>query len=173
MSDDAGTGKDSTKKTTWLFSFGASSVKTRPTRDGLVAFRINADDCSVITAFTDHPNRITAQMRMERFAREFGDMFDQQKPSASLTYWDKKGNLRNHVYEINTIKTIKNKYIIKAELIKGDYIDLADNNSKKRLKSKCVEQKAITNANFFMDGSHYSGSAALLIARLLTSEKLF
>ena len=173
MSDAAGTRKDSTKKTTWLFSFGASSVKTRPTSDGLVAFRINADDCSVITAFTDRPNRITAQMRMDRFAREFGEMFDQRKPSASLTYWDKKGNLHSHVYKFNSIESTKKNYIIKAELIEGDYVDNAVSNSKKCLKLNCLEKKTITNASFFMDGSHYSGSAALLIARLLTSEKLF
>ena len=106
----------------WLFSFGASDVEAKASRQGQMTFSVDAGDCSVITAFTDRPDRLTRQIKMKHFARDFDDMFGENKPNASLTHWSGE-RFHNHGLEIESIKKRKGQYIIKTNLTEYNYIN--------------------------------------------------
>ena len=113
---------DSKDSSSWLFSFGASDVQVRPSRNGKhkgrMTFSFDADNCSKITAFTDRPDRLTRQLSMKPFANDFNDLFGDDKPNASLTSWQ-EGEFHNHAFEIYSIKRKNGQYHLKTDLLEG------------------------------------------------------
>ena len=148
----ADSAKTSRNNASWLFSFGASNVKAKATRRGEMIFSFDADDCSEITSFTDRPNRLTAEIKMKRFVRDFDEMFGDDKPNASLAYWDANNNFKNHVYEIQGIKKRNHRYIINTDL-NGEYYDKVINtsNSKGLENVEILDPSLINQASFFVD----------------------
>ena len=136
----------------WLFSFGASNVKTRSNHKGHMKFIFNDDDSSLVTAFTDRPDRLTDRMSIKNFAKNFDEIFGDDKPNASLTHWEANGSFHNHVYKINSIKKRKGKYILKSDLIESDFNDTL--NPSQELAP--TEPPVIKEANFFVDGAVWS-----------------
>ena len=126
--------------TSWLFSFGASNVKAKATRKGHITFSFETDDCSMVTTFSDRPQRLTGTMKMDRLSKYFNKMFGDDKPNASVTYWDQDGNFNNHVYEIEGIKKRKGKYILRTDLIEDEITNSTASNA-----------SVIEQANFFVD----------------------
>ena len=136
----------------WLFSFGASNGKTRSNRKGHMTFIFNDDDSSLVTAFTDRPDRLTDRMSIKNFAKNFDEIFGDDKPNASLTHWEVNGNFYNHVYKINSIDKRNGKYFLKSDLIESDFNDTL--NLSQGLAS--TEPRIIREANFFVDGAVWS-----------------
>ena len=142
----------------WLYSFGSSDVQAKMTDKGHTNFSFDADECSIITGFTDRPNRLTEEIIMKKFAKNFNKMFGKDKPNASLTHWD-GGEFQNHVYKINNIHKRKGQYIIKTDLLHDDYLDTISASGFVGCTAKgCNEPPNIQQANFFIDPSFlYSG----------------
>ena len=150
--EDSTTGStDSGDTTSWLFSFGASDVKGKATRNGHMTFSFDVDDCSMVTAFTDRPQRLKRQMKMKRFAKDFDKMFGKDKPNASLTHWDEEGGFHNHVYEIEEITKKKGRYILKTDLDESTYLNTVIGEEPRCKAIGCVQPPVIDQANFFLD----------------------
>ncbi len=143
---------DGTDTPSWLFSFGASNVKTMNTRKGQMNFTFDADDSSLVTAFTDRPARLTDRLSMKNFAQNFNEIFGDDKPNASLTHWDLDGNFYNHVYEIKGIKKRNGKYILKSDLLESDFTEALPLSK----DQGSYEPPVIEQANFFVDGAIWS-----------------
>ena len=152
MADESST-QDHTDAPSWLFSFGASDVTAKANRrKAHVTFSFDSKDCSLITAFSDRPVRQTRQMKMNRFAKNFKVMFDDDddKPNASLTHWDEDG-FHNHMYEIMSIKKKNGKFYIHTDLLENTYLSSALNDLPMCQGIGCVKPPIIPQANFFVD----------------------
>ena len=87
----------------WLFSFGASNVQTSSSRKGHMRFILDDKNTSVITAFTDRPNRLTGRVSMKNFAKNFDEIYYNNKPNTALAHWDADGSFYNNVCKIKKI----------------------------------------------------------------------
>ena len=79
----------------WLFSFGASNVQTSSSRKGHMRFILDDKNTSVITAFTDRPNRLTGRVSMKNVAKSFDKIYYNNNPA--LAHWDADGSFYNRV----------------------------------------------------------------------------
>ena len=144
----------------WLFSFGASEVKAKVTRQGRINFVVDPKTSSDMTGFTDRPDRLTGKMKIKSFARKFDEFFGDDKPNASMTYWNKSGDFNNHVYEIEGIRKEKGRYHIKTSLLEEDLYQTTSNQSDSdgSDKSSIADSFSINQANFFIDSTPLSNT---------------
>lgn len=107
------------ERASWLYSFGASSAIVKYRKDKNVKFRISGDDASVVTGFTDRPDRITGQMTLGRFGKAFQRLFGQDKPNASITHWGSA--FKNTIFTIQSInyKSKEDEFVVKTDLLAG------------------------------------------------------
>ena len=152
MTDTTEKADASMEASQWLFSFGASDVETQSNRKGHMKFILNDDDSSLVTAFAG-PDRLTNRLSMKKFVKSFGEVFGNDKPNASATYWDNDGDFINHVCEISGIRRKGKKYIIKTNLLHEVYIDtvLSGNHDDSLNISGIPNPYSIAEANFFID----------------------
>ncbi len=123
------------------FSFGASDVKVKTRKNDRLTFLFDTDDASVVTTFTDGPDRLTGQMNMKRFAKKFTKIFGDDDPNVSITHWSEGFNIA--VCEIKNIKVKKNgQYAIKTDLLAMD------------MPSGTKMPGIISEASFFIDYIH-------------------
>ena len=90
---------------------------------------------------------------MKKFVKSFDEVFGNDKPNASATYWDNDGDFINHVYEISGIRRKAEKYIMKTNLLHEVYIDtvLSGNHDDSLNISGIPNPYSIAEANFFID----------------------
>ena len=84
MADKTSSSKSSDAPS-WLFSFGASEVKAKVTRQGRINFVVDPKTSSDMTGFTDRPDRLTGKMKIKSFARKFEE-FVSQAPVNKLDF---------------------------------------------------------------------------------------
>ena len=147
----------STNKPSWLFSFGASDVGYSANKKKKITYIVDSKDISVITAFTDRPDRLTGKTTMKWFAKNFDNMFGDDLPNASLTHWTDK-QFYNGVFEIESIKKKKDKFYIKTDTLLEDHSNGAmahDPNlmGMAGLAESSQATDVIKQANFFIDAA--------------------
>ena len=125
-------------RASWLYSFGASSAIVKYRKNKNVKFRISGDDASVVTGFTDRPERLTGQMTLGRFGQTFQELFGQDKPNASITHWGSA--FENTIFTIKSIKykSKEDEFVVKTDLLAG---------------SSSPERKKFSDISFFIDST--------------------
>ena len=141
----------------WLFSFGASNVGYSANKKKKITYIVDSKDVSVITSFTDRPDRLTGKTTMKWFTKNFKNMFGDDLPNASLTHWTDK-QFYNGVFEIESIKKKKGKFFIKTNTLLDDHSSGAMAHDPILMEmAGLVESSEATNvikqANFFIDAA--------------------
>ncbi len=139
-------------------SFGASRIGLKTNKKGVVTFIINQDDFSKVTAFTEHPDRLTGESSIKSFKKNYDAMYDDIHPNTTLTHWS-DGEHYTGVFEIKSFKKKGNQYHLKTDTLLSEHSDslLAHDSQYSELAAffdSSAATDVIREGSFFLEGSN-------------------
>lgn len=139
-------------------SFGASRIGIKTSKKNVVTFVIDKDDFTKVTAFTEHPDRLTGESSFKSFKRHYDDMYGDMHPNATLTHWS-EGEHYTGVFEIKSLKKKGNKYHLKTDTVLSEHSDslLAHDpgySEMAKLFDSFSNSNIIQEGSFFLEGTN-------------------
>ena len=139
-------------------SFGASRIGLKTNKKNVVTFVIRQDDFSKVTAYTEHPDRLTGECSIKTFKQNYDAMYDSVHPNATLTHWS-EGEHYTGVFEIKSLKKKGKYYHLKTDTLLSEHTDgLLAHDSQYSEFAEFFDSSAATDViregSFFLEGTN-------------------